>query len=67
MRINHQNNLRIVKYSLAFVWSFAVLGALPGRADDVLPPRFNFDRYARMADHAPFAVATAVGLPEASN
>jgi hypothetical protein len=46
--------------------SFAVLGVLPGRADDVLPPRFNYDRYTRMLDHSPFAVATAVALPEAT-
>jgi hypothetical protein len=64
MRINHQNNLEIVKYSLAFVCSFTILGALSGRADEVLPPRFNFDRYTRMTDHSPFAVATAVALPE---
>jgi hypothetical protein len=64
--INQQNNLLIVKYSLAFVWSFVILGALSGRADDILPPRFDFDRYARTADHAPFAVATAVALPEAT-
>jgi hypothetical protein len=48
------------------VWGFAALGAISGIADDILPPRFNFDRYARMADHAPFAVATAVALPEAT-
>jgi hypothetical protein len=66
MRINHQNNLEIVKYSLAFVCSFTILGALSGRADEVLPPRFNFDRYTRMTDHSPFAVATAVALPEAT-
>jgi len=45
---------------------FAVLGALSGRADDVVPSRFTFDRYARMLDHSPFAVATAVALPEAT-
>jgi len=45
---------------------FAVLGAIPGRTDDVLPPRFNFDRYSRMVDHSPFAIATAVALPAAT-
>jgi len=45
---------------------FAVLGALSGRADDVVPSHFTFDRYARMLDHSPFAVATAVALPEAT-
>ncbi len=44
---------------------FAVLGALSGRVDDVVPSHFNFDRYARMLDHSPFAVAKVVELPEA--
>jgi hypothetical protein len=56
----------MVKLSLAFLSSFAVIGALSGSADDVLPPRFNFDRYTAMVDHSPFAVATAVALPEAT-
>jgi hypothetical protein len=56
----------MVKLSLAVLSSFAVIGALPGSADDVLPPRFNFDRYRAMVDHSPFAVATAVALPEAT-
>jgi hypothetical protein len=56
----------IVKLSLALLSSFAVIGALSGSADDILPPRFNFDRYARMVDHSPFAIATAVALPEAT-
>ena len=41
---------------------------VPGQADDVLPPRFNFDRYSAMVKNSPFAVATAVALPgEAPN
>jgi hypothetical protein len=63
---NHQTNLRIVKLSLAVLSSSAVIGALSGSADDVLPPRFNFDRYTRMADQSPFAIATAAALPEAT-
>src|SRR6266481_2153545 len=55
-----------MKYSLALMPIFAVLGAIPGRTDDVLPPRFNFDRYSRMVDHSPFAIATAVALPSAT-
>src|SRR5436309_7086850 len=55
-----------MRFSLALVSSFVFLGALPGRADDVLPPRFNFDRYAQMIDHSPFAVATAMALPNAT-
>jgi hypothetical protein len=38
----------------------------PGGADDVLPPRFTFDRYTPMLNHSPFAVATAVTLPKAT-
>jgi hypothetical protein len=59
-------NLIFVKYSLALVSTFAVLGAIPGRADDVLPPRFNFNRYSAMVDHSPFAIATAVAVPAAT-
>jgi hypothetical protein len=55
-----------MKYSLALMPIFAVLGASPGRTDDVLPPRFNFDRYSRMVDHSPFAIATAVAVPAAT-
>src|SRR5262249_58664457 len=46
--------------------TFAVIAALSGRAEGVPPPRFNFDRYARMLDQSPFAVATAAALPEAT-
>ena len=56
----------MVKLSLALLSSFATVGALSSSADDVLPPRFNFDRYTPMVDHSPFAIATAVALPEAT-
>jgi hypothetical protein len=55
-----------MRFSLALLSGFAVVGALSGRADDVLPPRFNFERYTRMTDHSPFAIATAVALPQAT-
>jgi len=55
-----------VKSSLALLFGFVILGTFSARADDVLPPRFNFDRYTRMLDHSPFAVATAVAVPEAA-
>ncbi len=55
-----------MRFSLALLSGFAFLGALPTMADEVLPPRFNFDRYTRMTDHSPFAIATAVALPEAT-
>src|SRR5215467_9327645 len=54
----------MVRFSFVLVWAFVAVGARSGIADDVLPPRFNFDRYTRMTDHSPFAVATAVALPE---
>jgi hypothetical protein len=61
-----QINLLMVRNSLALLSGFVILGAFSARADNVLPPRFNFDRYTRMLDHSPFAVATAVALPEAT-
>src|SRR5207244_6006915 len=30
------------------------------------PPQLNFDRYAKMVDHSPFAVATEVAAPAAT-
>ena len=63
---NDQINMLMVKFSLALLSSAAVIGALPGSADDVLPPRFNFDRYTRMVDQSPFAIATAAALPRAT-
>jgi len=56
----------MVRFSLALLLSFAPLGALSSSADDVLPPRFNFDRYTRMLNQSPFAIATAAALPEAT-
>src|SRR2546425_8234340 len=55
-----------MKYCPALVSVFALLGAIRSQADDVIPPRFNFDRYSRMVDHSPFAIATAVALPAAT-
>ena len=56
----------MVRFSLAFLLSFTAVGALSSSADDVLPARFNFDRYTRMLDQSPFAIATAAALPEAT-
>ena len=58
--------LPMVRYFLALLSGFAVVVALPGRADDVLPPRFNFDRYSAMVKNSPFAIATAVAPPPAA-
>jgi len=55
-----------MKYSLTLISILALVGAIDSQAGDVLPPRFNFDRYSAMADKSPFAIATAGGLPEAT-
>jgi hypothetical protein len=55
-----------MRYSVALISIFAAFAAISGRADDVIPPRFNFDRYSAMVDHSPFAIATAVALPAAT-
>ena len=44
----------------------AGFSAMSGKADDNIPPHFNFDRYSAMVDHSPFAIATAVALPAAT-
>src|SRR5947207_10910980 len=44
----------------------ATLASAYVQADDVLPPRFNFDRYSAMVDHSPFAIATAIALPSST-
>jgi hypothetical protein len=55
-----------MKYLFMLLSMFSVSCAITGRADDVLPPRFNFNRYSAMVDHSPFAIATAVALPSAT-
>src|ERR1051326_1248130 len=54
-----------MKYPLSLV-ILAVAGATYSQAEDVLPPKYNFDRYAKMMDQSPFAVATAVAAPAAT-
>ena len=55
-----------MKYSLRLISILVLLGAVRSQASDVLPPRFNFDRYSKMVDQSPFAIATAAALPEAT-
>ena len=55
-----------MKYSFTVISIFTLFGTITGQADDVLPPRFNFDRYSAMVDHSPFVIATAVALPAAT-
>lgn len=55
-----------MKNPLALVSIFTLLGLIRIQGDDALPPRFNFDRYSKMVDHSPFAIATAVAVPAAT-
>jgi len=55
-----------VKHSPTLILVLALLGAIHTQAEEVLPPRFNFDRYSKMVDHSPFAVATEVAAPAAT-
>ena len=55
-----------MKYSLTLVTVLAVAGATYSHAEDVLPPKYNFDRYSKMMDQSPFAIATAVAAPAAT-
>jgi hypothetical protein len=43
-----------------------LLAATYSHAEDVLPPQYNFDRYSKMMDQSPFAIATAVAAPAAT-
>src|SRR5436190_1182481 len=54
------------KYAFTLISIFTLFGAITGQADDVLPPRFNFDRYSAMVNHSPFAIATAIALPSSN-
>ena len=55
-----------MKYSLTLATIMAIAGAIYSQAEDVLPPQYNFDRYSKMMDQSPFAVATAVAAPAAT-
>src|SRR5438046_1317143 len=55
-----------MKYSLTFASILVLLGATYGEAENVLPPQYNFDRYSKMVDQSPFAVASAVAAPAAT-
>jgi len=55
-----------MKYSLTLISVATLLGAICAQAEDVLPPRFAYDRYSKMVDNSPFAIATAVAAPEAT-
>lgn len=55
-----------MKYSLTLVTIIVVAGANCSQAEDVLPPQYNFDRYSKMMDQSPFAIASAVAAPAAT-
>jgi hypothetical protein len=55
-----------MKYSLAFATILVLLGATYIEAENVLPPQYNFERYSKMMDQSPFAVASAVAAPAAT-
>lgn len=55
-----------MKYSLTLATIVAMAGATYSHAEEVLPPQYNFDRYSKMMDQSPFAVATAVAAPAAT-
>jgi len=44
----------------------ALFGVVCAQAENVLPPRFTYDRYSKMVDNSPFAIATAVAAPAAT-
>ena len=48
------------------MFAAALLGVICAQAEDVLPPRFTYDRYSKMVDNSPFAIATAVAAPAAT-
>src|SRR5438067_3317201 len=43
-----------------------VCWVLHSQAEEVFPPRFNFDRYSKLVEQSPFALATAVAAPAAT-
>ena len=55
-----------MKHSLTLATVFALAGATYSQAEEVLPPQYNFDRYSKMMDQSPFAVASAVAAPAAT-
>jgi len=55
-----------MKYSLTLATIIAIAGAMYSQAEDVLPSQYNFDRYSKMMDQSPFAIASAVAAPAAT-
>ena len=55
-----------MKYSLTLATIIVIAAVTCSQAEDVLPPQYNFDRYSKMMDQSPFAIASAVAAPAAT-
>src|SRR6476661_10102987 len=55
-----------MKYRITLATIMTIGGAMCSQAADVLPPQYNFDRYSKMTEQSPFAVASAVAAPAAT-
>ena len=55
-----------MKYSLTLATIIVIGGATYTQAEDILPPHYDFDRYSKMTEQSPFAIATAVAAPAAT-
>ena len=55
-----------MKYAASTTLVLVLLGMSHIQAEEVLPSQFNFDRYAKMVENSPFAIATAVAAPAAT-
>lgn len=55
-----------MKHSLTLATLIALAGATYSPAEEVLPPQYNIDRYSKMMDQSPFAIATAIAAPAAT-
>jgi hypothetical protein len=55
-----------MKYLLTLVSVATLLGVTCAQAENVLPPLFTYDRYSKMVDNSPFAIATAMAAPAAT-
>ena len=52
-----------MKLSVILASLIAVIAVFKIQAEEALPPKLSFDRYSKMADHSPFALASAVAAP----
>ena len=55
-----------MKYTRTLTSAAALLGVVCVQAENVLPPLFTYDRYSKMVDNSPFAIASAVAAPAAT-